>query len=75
MGGETFWRGTLSCYRLRRQAEAGWLWSVRPGVIAGLAAAALHDSDFIDNDEPVELIWRNQNLPADMITRNQRIDE
>lgn len=56
MGGETLWRGTLSCYRLRRQAEAGWLWSVRPGVIAGLAAAALHDSDFIDNDEPVELI-------------------
>src|SRR5271156_3212913 len=63
---------------LRRRSEAAWLWSGRRGVLAGLAAAALHGSNWIDDDEPIELIWRNPHPPASMITRNitrnQRID-
>jgi hypothetical protein len=59
---------------LRQRSEAAWLWSGRRGVLAGLAAAALHGSSWIDDDEPIELIWRNPHPPAGVITRNQRLD-
>ncbi|MGB8387165.1 MAG: hypothetical protein WCE76_04840, partial [Mycobacterium sp.] len=59
---------------LRTRSVAAWLWSGRRGVVAGLAAAAAHGSDWIDDDEPIELIWRNQHAPAGVITRNQRVD-
>ena len=59
---------------LRTRSEAAWLWSGGRGVLAGLAAAALHGSNWIDDDEPVELIWRNPHPPAGVVTRNQRLD-
>lgn len=59
---------------LRIRSEAAWLWSGRRGVLAGLAAAALHGSNWIDDDGPVELIWRNQHAPHGVLTRNQRLD-
>jgi hypothetical protein len=59
---------------LRTRTVAAWLWSGRRGVVAGLAAAALHGSNWIDDDEPVELIWRNQHAPDGVITRNQRVE-
>ncbi len=59
---------------LRTRSEAAWLWSGRRGVLAGLAAAALSGSSWIDDDEPVELIWRNQHSPAGVITRNERVE-
>jgi uncharacterized protein DUF559 len=59
---------------LRTRSRAAWLWSGRRGVIAGLAAAALHGSDWIDDDEPVELVWRNPRPPAGIVTRNQRVE-
>lgn len=58
---------------LRLRSEAAWLWSGRRGVLAGLAAAALHGSSWIDDDEPVELIWRNQHAPPGVLTRTQRL--
>lgn len=63
-----------SALSFRTRTEAAWLWTGRRGVLAGLAAAALHGSDWIDEDEPVELIWRNQHPPEGVITRNQRVD-
>jgi Protein of unknown function (DUF559) len=60
---------------LRQRSEAAWLWSGRRGVVAGLAAAALHGSNWIDDDEHVELIWRNPHPPAGIITRSQQIDD
>ena len=60
---------------LRTRSVAAWLWSGRRGVLAGLAAAALHGSAWISDDEPVELIWRNSHPPAGVITRNQRIED
>jgi Protein of unknown function (DUF559) len=42
--------------------------------LAGLAAAALHGSDWIGDDEVVELIWRNPHPPAGVLTRNQRVE-
>jgi hypothetical protein len=59
---------------LQTRAEAAWLWSGRRGVLAGLAAAALHGSSWIDDDEPIELIWRNPHPPAGVVARNQRVD-
>lgn len=58
---------------LRIRSEAAWLWSRRRGVLAGLAAAALHGADWIDDNEPVELIWRNQHAPEGILTRNLRL--
>jgi hypothetical protein len=59
---------------LRTRAVAAWLWSGRRGVLAGLAAAALHGAAWIDDDEPVELIWPNTRPPAGVLTRSQRMD-
>jgi hypothetical protein len=42
--------------------------------VAGLAAAALHGSNWIDDDEHVELIWRNPHPPAGIVTRSQQLD-
>lgn len=58
---------------LRMRSEAAWLWTRRRGVLAGLAAAALHGANWIDEDEPVELIWSNQHAPMGIVTRNQRL--
>jgi hypothetical protein len=58
---------------LRQRSEAGWLWSGRRGVLAGLTAAALHGSGWIDDDVLIELVWRNPHPPAGIITRNQLI--
>jgi hypothetical protein len=59
---------------LRTRSEAAWLWSRQRGILAGLAAAALHGSAWVDDDEPVELIWRNQHSPPGVVTRNQCVD-
>jgi hypothetical protein len=58
---------------LRTRSVAAWLWSGRRGVLAGLAAAALHGADWIDDDEPVELIWHNTRPPAGVRARSQRV--
>ncbi len=58
---------------LRTRSVAAWLWSGRRGVVASLAAAALHGSRWIDDDVPIELIWRNQHAPTGVITRNQQV--
>jgi hypothetical protein len=39
-----------------RRAVAAWLWSNRNATIAGLSAAALHGSKWIDSELPAELI-------------------
>jgi hypothetical protein len=39
-----------------RRAMAAWLWSERNATIAGISAAALHGSKWIDSDLPAELI-------------------
>lgn len=39
-----------------RRAVAAWLWSGRNATIAGMSAAALHGSQWIDSEQPAELI-------------------
>ncbi|GAB7067824.1 hypothetical protein JCM12141A_21130 [Mycolicibacterium hodleri] len=55
------------------RARAAMLWSKGRGVVAGLTASALHGARWVDDDEPVELIWRNQHAPRGVVTRNERI--
>ena len=59
---------------LRDWTVGAWLWSRRRATIAGLAAAALHGSCWVDDHEPVELIWRNTHPPSNMVVRNERIE-
>jgi very-short-patch-repair endonuclease len=55
---------------LRQRTAAAWLWSRREAVVAGLAAAAVHGSKFVDDDATVELIWKNARAPHGVVTRD-----
>jgi hypothetical protein len=53
--------------------EGAWLRSRRQGVVAGLAASALHGARWIDDDSPIELIWSNTRPPSGLIARDEVI--
>lgn len=63
-------RSTLT---LAERAEAAWLWSRRQAVIAGATASGLHGAEYVDDAQPIELIWPNHRAPAGIITRNDFI--
>lgn len=47
------------------RARAGWLWSGRRGVIAGLSASALHGAKWVEDTAPLEIFHTNRNpLPG-----------
>ena len=58
---------------LRDRTVAAWLWSRRQAVVGGLAAAAIHGARWIDDDVPVELIYRNARAPSGVIVRDERL--
>ncbi|WP_099021470.1 hypothetical protein [Mycolicibacterium palauense] len=58
---------------LRQRTMAAWLWSGSSGVVAGLAAAALHGSKWVDDDEPIELVCRNARTPAGLVARRDTL--
>lgn len=64
---------TLPSLRLR--TVGAWEWSRRQGIVAGLAAAALRGSDWVDQDVPIELISRNTNPPPGIVTRNEHLTD
>lgn len=66
-------RGTELTPQLR--ARAGWLWSRRRGIIAGLTAATLHGARWIDSATPVEIIHDNRNSLTGLRVRGDRIDD
>lgn len=55
---------------LRQRIKAAWLWSHREAVIAGSAASAMHGAKWVDDNAPVELIWRNARAPQRVVTRH-----
>ncbi len=55
------------------RAEAAWLWSRRRGVVAGLSAAALHGSKWVDPGSPAELLYGNRHRPAGIRTYADRL--
>lgn len=58
---------------LAQRTTAAWLWTRRRGVVAGLAAAALHGSKYVDDDVAIELIWSNPRAPRGIVTRRDRL--
>jgi hypothetical protein len=58
---------------LDQRAKAGWLWSHRQGIIAGLTASALHGAKWVDDDAPVELIWPNARPARGLRTYDYRL--
>lgn len=63
------WVAAGSGLSLAERIEAAWLWSGRRAVIAGLPAAALLGSSWVDDTVPIELIWENNRAPAGVVTR------
>jgi hypothetical protein len=58
---------------LRDRIAAAWLRSGRRGVIAGVAASALHGASWVADDIPVEMIWSNTRPPTGIIARAERV--
>lgn len=58
---------------LRDRTSAAWLWSRRRAVVAGAAAAALHGAQWVNADEPIELIWESRRTPAGVVVRNEAL--
>jgi hypothetical protein len=55
------------------RARAGWLWSHRQGVFAGLTASALHGAKWVDDHAPIELIWPNARPAPGIRTYDYRL--
>lgn len=58
---------------LRDRIEGAWLWSRRRGIIAGLAASALHGARWVDDDVIIEMLLRNGRPPSGVIARNEAV--
>lgn len=58
---------------LRDRTTAAWLASRRHGVIAGLAASALHGAQWVDADVDIELIAQNTRAQPGLIVRDETL--
>jgi len=57
------------------RARAGWLWSRRKGIVAGLSASAVHGARWVDAATPLEIIHRNRNPLSGLRVRGDRIED
>ncbi|SPM29173.1 DUF559 domain-containing protein [Mycobacterium terramassiliense] len=60
---------------LERRIFAAWLWSGRRATIVGAAAAALHKSQWIPDDVPIEVNHANARPPRGVLTRRDALLE
>ena len=58
-----------------RRAKAGWLWTKRQGVVAGVSAAAMHGSKWVDDATTVELLHENRHRLPGLLTHGDRIED
>lgn len=58
---------------LEQRAMAAWLWSRRNAVMAGLTASALHGARYVEDSQPIELIWANRRPPRGIRTYNDEL--
>lgn len=58
---------------LRDRIGGAWLWSGRRGIIAGVAASALHGARWVDDDVVIEMLLRNGRPPSGVIARNEAV--
>ena len=57
------------------RARAGWLWSRRRGIVAGLWASAVHGAEWVDVDAPLEILHGNRNPLPHIRVRGDRIED
>ncbi|WP_059017140.1 DUF559 domain-containing protein [Mycobacterium sp. M26] len=57
------------------RSHAAWLWSGRTGVLAGLAAAALHGSKWIGADIPIDVVCQRQRAPDGVRVRRDGLHD
>ncbi len=57
------------------RARAGWLWSRRQGIVAGLSASAVHGAKWVDAAAPCELLHSNRNPLPGLRVRGDRIED
>ncbi|WP_304112807.1 hypothetical protein [Mycolicibacterium bacteremicum] len=55
------------------RASAAWLWSDRRGVLCGLTASALHGARYVEDSQPIELVWSNRRPPPGIRTHNHEL--
>jgi very-short-patch-repair endonuclease len=58
-----------------QRAKAAWLWSDRQATVAGLSAASLHGSQWIDPKRPAELYRRNGKPVAGILIHRDELPE
>ncbi|MGU3497673.1 hypothetical protein [Mycobacterium sp. C31M] len=58
---------------LADRTMAAWLASDRTGVITGVAASALHGADWVDDDEPIEILTAQRRRQPGLQVRMDRI--
>jgi hypothetical protein len=58
---------------LRDRIEGAWLRSRRRGVIAGVAASALHGARWVDDEIEIDLIWSQTRPPPGLCARDERL--
>lgn len=58
---------------LRDRATAAWLASGGNGVIAGVAAAALHHAEWVDHDADIELIADSTRAQTGLVVRHEAL--
>ncbi|GAY14113.1 hypothetical protein [Mycobacterium sp. shizuoka-1] len=57
---------------LRDRALGAWLYTNRTGVIAGTAASALHGAQWVDDDEPIEVLVEERRRQVGLTVRMDR---
>lgn len=60
---------------LNDRTVGAWLTSDRAGVIAGVAASALHGAGWVDADEPIEILVDERRRQSGLIVRMDRVAE
>jgi hypothetical protein len=57
------------------RAHAGWLWSRRRGIVAGLSASGLHGARWVDATAPLDILHSNRNPLPGLRVRGDRIED
>jgi AbiEi antitoxin C-terminal domain len=58
---------------LHDRVVGAWLTSNRTGVIAGVAASALHGADWVDDTEPIEILVDDRRRQPGLLVRTDRL--
>jgi hypothetical protein len=60
---------------LRARTTGAWLRTRRQGVVAGVAASALHGASWVDDDQDIEMIATSMRPQPGLIVRNETLAE